>query len=382
MITEINHITLSVVLLLVCVNLGVVQVPDSTSSATQLRIVNSVTLFKDNAGRPEWSPNGNEYVTYHSKEPDGYYDIYIMKADGSEETCLTCGHPRLPNKHIGQPSWHPSGRWIVFQAEKAKHVLPRISALAVPGIGFHNDIYIMSRDGKRVYKLTNLKTKKHLLDPTSVSGILQPHFSNDGSLLSWSERIAKGGKWGEWVIRLADFKVNNGVPEISNIQTFRPGVNRLYYESNDFTPDGKKLIICGNLEKDQNAFGIDIYTMTIDGREVTRLTHTLDEFDECPHPSPDGKKIAYLSTKGFENNEGSAMWWEWARGEFWVMDADGGNKQRLTYFNEPGYPEYTGRRVIPAYVSWNEDGNKLLIGVAVEEENGRLKDQLYLIELE
>ncbi len=345
------------------------------------RLVKKMTLFKDHAGRPEWSPDG-EYVAYHAKGKDGYYDIHTIKADGSNGTCLTHNHPKLPNKHIGQPSWHPSGEWIVFQAEKSKHILSRISALAVPGIGFHNDIYIMSRNGEAVYKLTDIKTKKTIFDRTPVSAVLQPHFSHDGSMLSWSERVGDGGKWGSWVIRFADFKVDNGRPEIDNIRTLKPGSNQLYYESNDFSLDDTKLIICGNLEEKQTEYGLDIYTIDLSGQNLQRLTSTLKEFDECPHPSPDGKKIAYLSTQGFKLNESSPNWWSWAKGEFWIMDADGRNQQRLTYFNEPGYLEYTGKRVIPAYIAWHKDGRKLLVSVVVEVKARHMKDQIYLIELE
>jgi len=63
------------------------------------------------------------------------------------------------------------------------------------------------------------------------------------------------------------------------------------------------------------------------------------------------------------------------------MNADGSNAQQLTHFNEPGYPEYSGRRVIPAYLSWNENGDRILLGVAVEHKGWKLKDQLYLLEL-
>jgi Tol biopolymer transport system component len=343
----------------------------------QPRIAKSVTLLRDNAGRPAWSTDGN-YIAFHARGADGYYDVYVMKADGTDEICLTCNNSQLPNKHTGQPSWHPSGEWIAFQAEKAKHVLSNVGALAAPGIGFHNDVYVMSRDTKKVYRLTDLDTKRSILDPTPTSAILQPHFSADGSLLSWAERVGNAGKWGEWVIRVADFKVDAGVPQIGNIRMFAPGVTRQYMESNDFTSDGK-LLICGNLEAGQTEVGLDIYILDLENGETERLTHTMNEFDECPHPSPDGKQIAFLSTRGFPTGKGG--WWSWARGEFWLMDARGKNQRRLTYFNEPGYPEYTGKRVIPAYIFWNPDGKSLLVGVAVETKRGVLKDQIYLVEL-
>ena len=354
-----------------------------------VRLVKDIRLLKDNAGRPEWSPDGR-YITYHARSDDDNYDIYIMTSDGTRNRCLTCEHPDLPKGHIGQASWHPSGDWIVFQAEKNQHAHTKLGVklrgLAAPGIGFHNDVWIMSRDGTKVRQLTNLTTKQRVLDRTPTSAILQPHFSHGGTLLSWSERVADGGRWGKWVIRIAAFQINRGVPQLGKVRTLRPGVNKGYYESNDFMPGDKGLLISGNLEPNQDEFGIDVYYLDLAHGRTTRLTHSLDAFDECPHPSPDGSRIAYLSTSGFEprgkRTKGAWAWWNWAKGEFWLMNADGSNKQRLTFFNEPGYPEYDGRRVIPAYVAWHPNGKQLLLGITVEVKKRRLRDQMYLVRLQ
>jgi Tol biopolymer transport system component len=341
----------------------------------------AITRIRINAGRGEWSPD-DRFITFHSRGSDGYYDVYVTNSDGSDARCLTCDLPSLPGKHAGQASWHPSGEWLVFQAEKSEHVLPRVAPLAAPGIGFHNDLWVMRLSDRRAYRLTDLETKDSLADRDPTSAVLQPHFSNDGRKLSWSERIDDGGTWGRWVIRVADFVIDDNIPSVESLRTLTPGANRQYYESNDFLPGDRHLLVCGNLEPGQTELGIDIYVLDLETGVTERLTHTPDVFDECPHPSPDGSQIAYLSTEGFEGDGGwqGRAWWRWARGEFWVMDRDGANKTRLTYFNEPGYPEYTSRRVIPAYVSWNAAGDKLLLGVAVETTTG-LEDELYLVEL-
>ncbi len=268
-----------------------------------------------------------------------------------------------------------------MNGQKNSRALKRVCELSKISSVKHYDIYIMTKDGSEVYQLTNLKTKKNIFDPSPTTGILQPHFSNDGAYLSWAERIDKGGKWGEWVIRIANFKVADGIPMIDSMQTFQPGVNHQYVESNDFMPDDKRLLICGNLEPKQTEYGIDIYLFDIESSELKRLTATQDVFEECPHPSPDGKMIAYLSTEGFPILEKDRQWWNWAKGEFWLMDSAGGNNQRLTYFNEPGHEEYVGKRTIPANISWNKDGTKLLVSVVVETKKGVLEDRIYLIEL-
>lgn len=344
----------------------------------------TIQLVKRGAGHAKWSPDG-QYVTYHARGADRYYDVYIMEDDWTNPQCLTCDRSGFPQKHIGEPSWHPSGQWIVFKAQKRDHVFPDLVAgLAEPGIGFHNDVWIMTPDASQAYRLTYLETQKMVIDPIPTTGLLHPHFSGDGLQLSWSERMGGGGKWGEWGVRVADFEVGtNNVPAVSNVRTYQPGANQLYYESNDFMPQQPgKMLICGNLEPTQTAFGIDIYYLDTTNGQTERLTHSLDVFDECPHPSPDGSQIAYLSTDGFSAPEGenNDWWWTWARGEYWLMDADGSNKAQLTHYNTPGYPEYTGKRVIPAYVAWNSTGDQLLLSIVSEEWWG-LEDQIHLVDL-
>jgi Tol biopolymer transport system component len=337
-----------------------------------------LTLFKDDAGRPEYSPDGNK-IAYHKKMRDGYYDIFICNSDGSGDTCITCNHPELPNKHIGQPSWHPNQKWLVFQAEKKDHVLPKIGVLAAPGIGYHNDVYILNLETGKVYQLTNLKTKRYVGDKTPSCGILQPHFSPDGKKLSWSERYDDGGDWGKWRIVVYDFIEIDNRPVLKNPRFYQPGSNKGYYESNDFINDST-LIICGNLESGQNELGIDIYLLNLNDSTVKRLTHTLDYFDECPHPNKTNTQICYLSTEGFENQK-SKQWWNWAKGEFWLMNIDGSNKHQITFFNTPGHPHYTGNRTIPAYIAWSPDGSHILLGVVEEVSKRKLKDKIYKIRL-
>ncbi|HEU5310315.1 MAG TPA: hypothetical protein VFV24_02580, partial [Candidatus Eisenbacteria bacterium] len=62
---------------------------------------------------------------------------------------------------------------------------------------------------------------------------------------------------------------------------------------------------------------VEIYTMRSDGSAVTQLTFN-DAIDIDPTWSPDGSKIAFMSTR-----DGG----EW---EIYVMDADGSNQTRLT----------------------------------------------------
>ena len=58
--------------------------------------------------------------------------------------------------------------------------------------------------------------------------------------------------------------------------------------------------------------------------------------------------------------------------EFWMMNADGSNKHRLTYFNEPGAPEYRPTNNTPASVSWSPDGKSIVGLVQLRSDDTKL----------
>ncbi|MDX1285209.1 MAG: hypothetical protein R3182_09360 [Draconibacterium sp.] len=81
----------------------------------------SISLLNENGGRVSWSPS-DDIILMDRKGDDGYYDIYMVLPDGSNEQCITCDLSGVLGKgHIGQPEWHPSGKYIVFQVQKSKN---------------------------------------------------------------------------------------------------------------------------------------------------------------------------------------------------------------------------------------------------------------------
>ena len=86
----------------------------------------------------------------------------------------------------------------------------------------------------------------------------------------------------------------------------------------------------------------DIFVMDTDGGNPQRLTNT-PGFDNKPSWSPDGKRIAFASDRdGHVNAHGFPSF------EIYVMDADGGNQQRLT--ENPNQDEFP---------SWSPDGKRI-----------------------
>ncbi|MBU7014691.1 MAG: hypothetical protein HXS43_07670, partial [Theionarchaea archaeon] len=51
----------------------------------------------------DWCP-ANDLIAFGKMREDSYYDVCIMKPDGSQEICLT--DKECPQKHNGNPVWH------------------------------------------------------------------------------------------------------------------------------------------------------------------------------------------------------------------------------------------------------------------------------------
>ncbi len=349
--------------------------PPATQYAPPVK--NITTLVEKRVKTLDWSHKNNKIV-FERYGLDGYVDIFVMNPDGSEEKSLTSGKPGCPQKSNGNSAWHPSADYIVFTAEKETNP-KELARWAIPGSGVNCDLWLMTSDGEKFYQLTDY--------PLNTRAVIHPHFSHDGTKLFWAERLGRseGSSWGEWALKIADFVIADK-PYLKNIKTYQPGQNHYFYESHAFTRDDQKILFCANAEG-QSDVGFDIYEMDLATQKLTNLTTTPNDWDEHAHYSPDGKKIAWMSSTGFNLVFKSVEGQEWAKylkTELWLMNADGSNKQRLTYFNDPGHPEYMGgQRVIVSDITWSPDGKKIAALVAYGDTTGfdGLQSKIVLIEL-
>lgn len=364
--------------------------------------VQRVTTIVESGGRLDWSAK-LDLIAFDRTGPGGNYEIYTMRPDGSELRCLTCDKAELPSGHKGNPSWHPSGEYILFQAQRDDQVRPaerrrrlprwrrfgrlfqgpeeewatgRVgrsrqdpSRYGTPGLGLHNDVWVGDRNGSRFWKLAATEPQK--------GGVLHPHFSHSGDRIVWAERIGAGGAWGgKWALKVADFRVDGGTPRLEKIRTYKPGTKKGLYESHGFSPDDRKLLFTAMPERGSNAMGLDIFTYDLRTGQLTNLTDSPEDWDEHAHYTPSGRKIIWMSTRGIGL---PAKAWE-LRSDFWIMNADGSDKQRLTYFNDSASEERIAGGAVVADFGMSADGRR----IAAYSFRDRLKDQrgrILLIEL-
>ncbi len=292
----------------------------SAGHAQDLLVTNRRTLVPDGqGGRVSWS-GARKILAYDRAGSDGVYEVWRTTLDDTTGgTCITCSVSELGTLNKGNPEWDLSGNWLVLQVQDAPSGPGNV--FGGPGVGVNNDIWAMDYNSNKFYKIRDT--------PQGTGGVLHPRFSHAGNKLLWSERIDPLPlRSGTWVMYLADFSVVNGVPSLTNLEKLTPG-GATFYETHDFTPDDKSIIFSGTLEG-QPQSGIDIYTMDLATRSWTNLTRSPNEWDEHAKLIPGLNKLMWMSSKGAYGLTPGVL-----KTEYWMMDLNGDNKNRLTWFNDP-----------------------------------------------
>ena len=222
---------------------------------------------------PRFSPDGQR-ITFVSQR-DGIDEIYVMNADGSDQTPLTDN----PGRDI-RPVWSPNGGRIAFSSmhyNKNQELQD-------------HEIYVMNADGSSQTRLT---------DDPGYDGF--PTWSPDGRHIAF-----RSDRDGDHDIYVINADGSNERPLTDNPRDdFEPA----------WSPDGRRIVFqSGWLKVDG-----DIYVVSADGSGLTRLTDSPAE-DWSPIWSPDGQCIAFHSDRDGE-----------AEGfDIYVMNADGSALTQLT----------------------------------------------------
>ncbi len=305
----------------------------------------SMQIVTEDGGRLDWSRVHN-LIAFDRPDETGLYQIWTITPQGTDEVCLTCDQPNAPPHHKGNPAWHPSGEYIVFQASTESEGL--LAGMATPGMGRNNNLWLMSRDGSRYVQLTEVAQRM---------GVLHPHFSADGTRLLWAEKLGAmrplRGEVEEWALHVADFVDDEGGPRLANLQRLQP-LGPVFYEGHGFSPDGSRILFTAFIQPDETGQAwMDIYSMELASGTVTPLTASADVWDEHAHYSPDGSRIVWTSSAdcGCDPSRLRTL-----QMDLWLMQADGSGKQRITDLRA-GEAE----RNLAIDNSWGPDGRQVAV---------------------
>ena len=223
----------------------------------------------------------------YSWDYDPEFDIYSYKPGTTPSATPT--YTRLTNArgYDAEGSYSPDGQWIAFtsmrdaynrtlNAEEQKQLEVDPSYFA--------EIYIMRADGSGQKRLTNV--------PGYDGG---PFFSPDGKRIIWRRFDTSG-------LIANVFTMNTDGTDVRQITDFGAMSWAPYIH-----PSGQYILFASNKLGFEN---FEVYMVDIDGKkEPVRITYA-DGFDGLPVPSPDGRQLAWTSTRA-GGSEGQIFLAQW-----------------------------------------------------------------------
>lgn len=200
-----------------------------------------VTVNRITDVQPTWSPDGKK-IAFVSNRNQGYFQIWVMDADGGNPVRLTNGVRDV------KPDWSPDGKKIAYggilhpkDLDNSPHV-----------------IFVMDADGKN---------ERQLIDESGAS----PSWSPDGKRLAFVS--SRHGDISQIYVMDADGRHQRRITD-DLVDKLTPS----------WSPDGKRIAY---------ASGNGIYVMDSDGKKQRKLTQVMG--DRRPTWSPDSDAIAFQS---------------------------------------------------------------------------------------
>jgi TolB protein len=222
----------------------------------------------------------------------GLPQVFVMSGDGTGAQLVTHGGTQL---QFLEPAWSRDGRSLATIAIAGGNPDTAEIVVRAPDGGLHQITHNAWEDS-------------------------YPSWSPDGRWIAfYSRRPARAGGPGIYITRRDGSGIRPVLRRATETITSTPS----------WSPDGKTIAFVHGIWT-----GEEIFTVTVDGRVVTRLTHDHVP-DREPAWSPDGKRIALVRTPGKHAN-------------VFVMDADGGRLRQVTH-----------AVVDDRHPTWSPDGRRL-----------------------
>src|SRR5581483_8892747 len=211
-----------------------------------------LTISDQRQSSPSWSPDG-KWIAYQSDyDGDEQWDIFFVSPMTGQVVNVT------KTREISEenPTWSPNGRYLAYTVKPKTSSSPEI------------DVFD-----------TLMRETRHITAGTPAHKLnTNPVWSKDGKLIAYTQEEAKGTNSNIFIAELATAK--------STLLTPHEGEN--LYSANDFSPDGKALLITSNAKNGYENVGL----LDIASKKITWLTEERWEVSGG-HFSPDGKSLTW-----------------------------------------------------------------------------------------
>lgn len=229
--------------------------PDGTG---QIQLTNNISSDRF----PSWSPDGAQ-IAFESDRDGGTFNIFRMKADGSEQVQLTNSSYPVSNY---DPAWSPDGQKIAFVTSRSGG----------------SEIWTMKADGTNPVRLTVSESYNTGSINPVYSVAREPTWSPDGSKIAFSS------------YRSGNFNLDIYVMNADGSNQVRLTTHAADDRDPTWSPDGSKIAFSSF--RDGN---FEIYVMNADGTNQVNLTNFAAGNDSQPAWSPNGSKIAFTRLENY-----------------------------------------------------------------------------------
>ena len=276
--------------------------PKQVTSKPNAEVERTLTIEKlymtRQIGGTDWSPDGKTIVFVSNIS--GRNNLWLVPASGGWPTQLTVSDQRQ-----SQPAWSPDGKWIAYQSDydgdeqwdifmvspKTGQVVNLTNTRTVAELGpkWSPDsrylAYMVKPKTSSVYEIDVfdkvLRETKHLTADTPADRLnTDPIWSRDGKWIAYTQSQAKGTDSNVYVAEL----------ETGKSTLLTPHDGERLYAANDFSPDGKSLLITSNAANGYENVGL----LDLASKKINWLTQDKWEIDGGNF-SPDGKRVTWTA---------------------------------------------------------------------------------------